>query len=119
VETHRLRALQRPAQLERLLEAFISRAQSLPSNSYQIRDARSLPAPLRRLIKLAIHDGRVWTCWAFGTCLALFIGEMELTTARDRGVPVLKVSRYDESGEILENGTWSSDGDGYWARCPD
>ena len=96
METQRMSALRQPAQLERLLEAFVSRAQQLQAGSYQIRDPRALPSCLRRLIAQTEKDGRVWTCWAYGARIALFIAEMEFSLSRERGMPVLTVARYED-----------------------
>jgi hypothetical protein len=29
------------------------------------------------------------------------------------------VSRYDETGELTEAGTWTADGEGRWLKCAD
>jgi hypothetical protein len=117
METLRLRKIQQPSQLERLLEAFVSRGDLLPPAAYQIRDPKTVPTPLRRLVSQAVRDGQVWTCWADNFHHWLFICEMSLSLSRERGSPVLKVNRYDEAGELTEAGTWAADREGRWQRC--
>ena len=119
MDTRRLRTLQQPSHIEKLLEALVSRASLLPKDSYQIRDPGALPPPLRTLIAQAAQEGRVWGCWvnSFETCL--FTCEMSLPRSRERGVPVLLVNRYSESGELQEAGSWMSDQEGKWRPCAD
>jgi hypothetical protein len=119
METVRLRKIQQPSQLERLLEAFISRGDFVPREAYQVRDPRALPAALRKVGSQAIQQGHVWSCWADNFHFWLFTCEMSLSLSRERGSPVLKVSRYDETGELTEAGTWTADGEGRWLKCAD
>jgi hypothetical protein len=62
VETLRLRALQQPVHAERLLEAFATRANIVPKNSYRIRDPDALPLTLQRVMFNAAQEGRIWVC---------------------------------------------------------
>jgi hypothetical protein len=117
METRRLRALQQPAHLERLLEAFVWRGRQLPAGSYQIRDPRALPNCLRGVIERASSDGRVWACWAYGVQTALFVAEMEFALSRERGTPVLSVERYDDDGALLQSGRWVANSEGRWVCC--
>jgi hypothetical protein len=119
METRRLRTIQQPSHLERLLEALVSRANLLPKDCYQIRDPSALPPQLQALVAQAAQEGRVWRCWvnSYETCL--FTSEMSLPRSRERGSPVLLVNRYNESGELQDAGSWMSDPEGKWQRCAD
>lgn len=64
METLKLRRIQEPSVVERLLDAYISRAASLPEGSYQVRDSRELPQNLRNLVARAIGQGETWASWA-------------------------------------------------------
>jgi len=119
METRRLRTIQQPSHIERLLEALVSRANLLPKDSYQIRDPAALPPPLQEVIAQAARDGRVWGCWANSYETCLFTSEMSLPRSRERGVPVLLVSRYGESGDLQDAGAWTTDLEGKWRRCSD
>jgi len=119
METRRLRTLQQPSHIEKLLEALVSRASLLPKDSYQIRDPGALPPPLQTLIAQAAQEGRVWRCWANSYETCLFTCEMSLPRSRERGSPVLLVNRYSESGELQEAGSWMSDQEGKWRPCAD
>ena len=50
METLRLRGIQQPSAVERLLDNFIARSNLLPKNCYQIRDPDTLPPPLQRVV---------------------------------------------------------------------
>jgi hypothetical protein len=119
METLRLRKIQQPSHLERLLEAYISRGKFLPSGAYQIRDPGAVPGALRRIAAKAAEEGHVWACWVDNFHSWLFICEMSLSLSRERGSPVLSVSRYDEAGDLIEAGMWAADRDGRWLKCAD
>jgi hypothetical protein len=115
-ETHRLRTLQQPSQIERLLESLVSHTELVPSGAYPIRDLKSVPRELRSIAAQATKQGRAWACWAQSFRNWLFIGEMSLALSRERGRPVLKVDVHDESG-FKDSGLWMPDRDGRWHRC--
>jgi hypothetical protein len=117
METLRLRRLQQPSRLEKLLEAFVSRGGFLPKDSHQVRAPSALPSPLRRVLVGEIERGRVWACWVSDSQTWLFTCEMLLPSSRERGAPVLKVNCYDKKGELKETGSWAADHEGTWRRC--
>jgi hypothetical protein len=119
METRRLRKLQQPSQVERLLDTVISRAKLVAENSYPIRDPKALPANLRRIALQSVKDGQVWACWTSGQRYWLFTAEMSLEASRERKKPVLRVKCYDDSGDLTEAATWMANLDGQWGRCSD
>jgi len=116
METVRLRKIQQPSQVERLLEALVSRGNLLPKDCYQIRASRALSSQLQRVVEQAIEKGHVWACWADGCHTWLFTCEMSLPLTRERGAPVLQVDLYDEAGELKDAGIWMTDQQGKWSR---
>ncbi|MGH8131739.1 MAG: hypothetical protein ACRETP_00680 [Steroidobacteraceae bacterium] len=119
METRRLRTIQQPSHVERLLEALVSRANFLPKDSYQIRDPSALSSQLQTVLGRAVQEGRVWGCWATNYETWLFTCEMSLALSRERGTPVLLVNRYGDSGELTDAGSWMTDPEGKWRRCAD
>ena len=117
METERLRKIQQPTHLERLLEALITRSNLVPKDSYQIRDPEAVAAPLRRIALRAVEEGRVWACWACGPQQWIFTAEMPLSLSRERGTPVLSIHRYGEDGLLTETGNWLVGPNGLWQRC--
>jgi len=116
METKRLRTIQQPFHLERLLEAYITRSNAVPKDSYQIRDPNAVMERLRRILLRAGDEGRVWACWAHDMQQWLFTAEMSLPLSRERGTPVLSINRYGEDGELEETGTWLVGPEGLWQR---
>jgi hypothetical protein len=116
METKRLRTIQQPFHLERLLEAYITRSNVVPKDSYQIRDPNALVAPLRRILLRAVEERRVWACWACGAQQWLFTADMSLPLSQERGTPVLSIDRYGEDGELEEAGAWLVGPEGLWQR---
>ena len=117
METVRLRKIQQPSQVERLLEALVSRGNLLPKECYQIRASGALSPQLQRVVERAIAKGHVWACWADSYHSWLFTCEMALPLSRERGAPVLQVDLYDEAGELKDAGIWMTDQEGKWTRC--
>jgi len=119
METLRLRRIQEPSRVERLLEACVSRLSLVPPDACQIRDPNGLPASLRAVLVRARKQGQVWACWANPSRLWFFTCDMSLDLSRERGSPVLRVSRYSEDGALDDSGTWLVDPRGQWTRCAD
>jgi hypothetical protein len=119
VETLRLRKIQHPAEVARLLESYVSRAQILPPGSYQIHKPEAVPSAMRGLVTRAVSQGKTWSCWTRGTETWLFTAEMSLPLSRKRGAPVLQVNLYGDDGALRESGTVIEDQSGKWRRCAD
>ncbi|HXO63269.1 MAG TPA: hypothetical protein VN882_01090 [Steroidobacteraceae bacterium] len=118
-DTVRLKRLEQPTHVERLLEAFISRAGILPADAYRIRHPDAIPAPLRGQMLNAVTQGRAWICRACGPRMWLLTAKMSLTMSRARGATVLQVEVYGEHGHLEEVGSWMPDYDGGWQLCAD
>ena len=119
METRRLRTLQQPGQIERLLEALVTRAGLVPEGAYQLRDRGGLPSTLQLVLAQPTNKGQVWTCWADSFRTWLFTAEMSLPMSRERRTPVLTVNVYGEDGELKECGNWMVNQEGRWQRCAD
>jgi len=119
METVRLRRIQEPSRIERLLEAYIARSGILPESAYQVRDRSELPTRLHAIVRRAVAQGHVWSGWALGTQVWLFTCDMSFQLSRERGAPVLTVRLYNEDGEVADSGTWAFDSMGAWSRCAD
>jgi hypothetical protein len=117
METLRLRGIQQPSQVEKLLESYIAHAKVLPKDSYPVRDPTTLPSQLQRIVDREAEKGRTWLCWADPFNTWLFTCEMSLPLSRERGAPVLQLDLYDEAGELKESGSWMVDQGGKWRRC--
>lgn len=119
METLRLRRIQQPSRIERLLEAYVSRSGILPEGAYQVRDRSELPTRVHAIVGRAIAQGHVWSGWAHGTQVWLFTGDLSFPLSRERGAPVLTVRLHNEDGEVVDSGTWRYDPMGAWSRCAD
>ena len=117
METLRLRGIQQPSAVERLLDNFIARSNLLPKNCYQIRDPDTLPPQLQRVVLRETERGHTWACWADPFNTWFFTCEMSLPSSRERATPVLLVSLYDEAGALKESASWMADPEGQWHRC--
>jgi hypothetical protein len=116
VETLRLRKIQL-SQVERLLDACITRSNVLPKDFYQIRDPGAVPRGLQQILSLASGEGKVWSCWTNGCDTWLFTCAMSLPLSRTRGTPVLEVSLHSQDGALKDSDIWTADSQGLWKRC--
>jgi hypothetical protein len=116
MQTMQLQSIQVPSRVARLLEALVTAERLMPTCAYPIRDVTQMPGHLLRTAIDAAAHGRAWSCWVDGFHTSLFTGEMSLPLSRERGVPVLRVDRYDDGG-LRDSASWMRDGDGNWTVC--
>jgi hypothetical protein len=119
METLKLRQIQHPTKIQRLLESYISRAAILPRGAYQIRTVDSIPKELRGFVTRASKLGKTWSCWTQGIQTWLFTAEMSFALSRERGAPVLQIDLYGDDGLLRESATLTTDPTGKWCRCAD
>ena len=117
METVRLRTIQRPSRVERLLEAFVSHADILPPGCYRIRDPSALSSVLQQIITQATGNKLAWCCWTDDRSIWLVTAEMSLPLSRKLGKPVLQVSFYGTDGEPKDTGCWAPGEEATWQRC--
>lgn len=117
METQRLRNIQSPECVDRLLAALILRAPLVPEGSHQVRDIGALPAVLGEVIRKAQSVGRLWQAWTCTQRTWLYTAELLFASSRERGSPVLDVRAYGEDGELDDAGIWVCDRLGKWVRC--
>lgn len=118
METTRLRAVQQPSRVERLLVAFASSSGIVAPDAYLLRDQRAMPSVLQGLIGEAVKEGHAWCCWKDDSHRVwLLTGEMSLALSRECGSPVLDVKIYREDGKLKESDCWRVDKEGEWRRC--
>jgi len=116
METVRLRAMQQPSRVERLLVAFALRSGIMNPDAFMVRDQRAVPAVLQGVIFQAMRNDRAWCAWRDASRISLLTCEMLLEPSRAYGSPVLNVQLYDEDGELKDSDSWVVDREGKWRR---
>jgi hypothetical protein len=106
MSTLRLRTLQQPSHLERLLEAVVTHQKFLPDEAYQIRDPEALPRALQAVLDEPSEADRVWACWACGDQLWLFTCQLLQFQGGESDQSLLHINRYDGEGELQDSGCW-------------
>lgn len=115
MDTTRLRSIQRPSGLEKLLDALVRKSDILPqSELHTLRDPGALPTELQEAIKAASCIGRAWRCWSDGHRTWLLTAEVVAALSRQRRSPALQVNVYDTRGELERSGVWVCEWDGKW-----
>ena len=115
METLRVRKIQL-SQVERLLDACITRSNVLPKDCYQIRDPGAVPRALQLIVSQASDEGKVWSCWTNSSDTWDFTCAMSLPLSRTRGIPVLEVSLHSQDGALKDSDTWTTDPQRMWTR---
>ena len=95
METRRLRTLVDPRQALLLLNSYVAAAANLPASSKKQLDLARLPLAFQERAEKAESEGSVWCAWANGSDAWLFIGQLNLNRARERGQPVLELEVLD------------------------
>lgn len=119
METVRLRGIQQPSSVDRLLESFIVGTNRVPPDAYHVHSPSELSHDLRALVQQAQRKHRAWSAWTDDHATWVFTGEMSLALSRERGTPVLEIHAYSEHAELLEAGFWAQGKQGNWQRCAD
>ena len=117
MSTLRLRTLQQPSQLERLLEAFVTHEHRVPEEAYQIRDPEGLPVVLQSVLRQASEIGRVWACWATSEQTWLFTCQPLASARQEQSSVQLHINHYDSSGRLRDSGCWMRTAQDGWQRC--
>jgi hypothetical protein len=114
METLRLRTLVDPRQARVLLDAYVATAASLPAGARQQSDLARLPLAFQDRAEQAEAQGLVWSAWTHGGEAWLFVGQLNLHRARERGQPVLEIETYDHERRTKSRTVALRSPDGSW-----
>jgi hypothetical protein len=117
METMKLRAIQQPDHAGQLLDSFIRVVANLAEDSHPLMSQSQLTPSLEKVALRTLDEGQVWRAWTDDRAMWLWACEVSLARSRERGLPVMEVRRYDESGLIEDSGTWVRVRNESWQRC--
>lgn len=117
MSTLRLRTLQQPSRLERLLQALVMHERLVPEEAYQIRDPEGLPEPLQSVLRDPSEAGRVWASWARGEQMWLFTCRALTPLHLEQQSALLHVNLYEADGRLRDSGCWMRTAQEGWQRC--
>ncbi len=95
MHTQRLRVLVDPRQARLLLDSYVVTIGAVPAVAVKRQDLAKLPLAFQERAEHAESHGLVWSAWTHGSNAWLFIGQLNLNRARERGQPVLEVEAFD------------------------
>lgn len=95
MQTQRLRTLVDPRQARLLLDSYVANIGGLPAVAIKRLDLTKLPLAFQERAEQAETQGLVCSAWTHGSNAWLFIGQLNLNRARERGQPVLEVEAFD------------------------
>lgn len=95
MQTQRLRTLVDPKQARILLDSYVAKIGGLPAVAIKRLDLAKLPLAFQERAEQADSQGLVFSAWTHGSNAWLFIGQLNLNRARERGQPVLEVDAFD------------------------
>lgn len=119
MDTSRLRVLSDPRQAQVLLDAFVSTAGKLPPAAHREPDLARLPLAFLDPVERAESQGSVWSAWTKDGEAWLFVGQLNLHRARERGQPVLDVESYDYERRIKSRSVALRSPTGIWEILKD
>jgi hypothetical protein len=117
MDTVRLRTIQQPTMVERLLESLVMSCIQPAGGVRRVLDRSELPGKLHRIAIRSKKSEHVWGAWTDDRRVWFYTAEMSMDSSRERGCPVLDVRSFDEEGQIRESGSWVRVRDGAWQRC--
>lgn len=117
VETQRLRSVQHPRRVGRLLDSLLDSDRFIPERANRITSAAELPAPLRRLSRLIDGADSVWRSWSDGRRIWFFEAVFSLELSRERGKPVIQLREYDEVGDLSRSRLFVQTAEHGWQAC--
>jgi hypothetical protein len=114
MQTQRLRILVDPRQARLLLDAYVAKTGGLPAVAIKRSDLAKLPLAFQERAEQAEIQGLVWSAWTHGSNAWLFIGQLNLNRARERGQPVLEVDAFDYERRTKTRTIALRSSDGAW-----
>lgn len=78
-----------------LLDSFVTATAKMPATVRKQSDLARLPQAFQDRVEQAESNGLVWSAWTHGPEAWLFIGQLNLHRARERGQPVLEIESFD------------------------
>lgn len=100
MQTQRLRTFMDPRQARLLLDSYVAKIGGLPAVAVKRLDLAKLPLAFQERAEEAESQGLVYSAWTHGSNAWLFIGQLNLNRARERGQPVLEVDAFDYERRI-------------------
>jgi hypothetical protein len=110
----RLSILVDPRQAQLLLDSYVAKAGALPADARKQLDLARLPLAFQDRVEQAESLGSVWSAWTHGPNAWLFIGQLNLHRARERGQPVLEIDTYDYERRTKTRSIALRSPDGAW-----
>ena len=118
METRRLPTLVDATQTLVLLVDYIYLAAraTIPTGARQQTDVAKLPLAFQDRVEHAEAQGMAWSAWIHGGDAWLFVGELNLNNARERGQPVLEIEVYDYERHTKSRSVVLRSPDGSWQK---
>lgn len=114
MQTIRLRKLVHPRQARILLDSYVAMAGKLPAVARKQSDLAKLPLAFQDRAEQAEAQGSVWSAWTHGPDSWLFVGQLNLDRARERGQPLLEIETYDHERRTKSQSVALRSPDGAW-----
>jgi hypothetical protein len=114
METLRLRTLVNARRARVLLDSYVATVGNLPAAARKQSDLARLPLGFQERAKQAEAQGSIWSAWIHGPYAWLFVGQLNLHRARERGQPVLEIDAYNDQHRLKSRTVALQRPDGAW-----
>lgn len=117
VDTTQLRALRLGPEIHVLLRSLVLNRSLVPPEGVFLNFTSELPAPLGEVLEGIQREGKAWCAWRDGDRVQAVSAEMDEALTPMVGHPVVRLSKHDATGRIVESTCWYENEPDQWSPC--
>lgn len=117
VDTTQLRALRLGPEIHVLLRSLVLNRQLVPAEGVFLNFTSELPPQLGQVLEGMQKEGKAWCAWRDASRVYAVSAEVDEALSPMGGHPVVRLSRHDEAGQVVESTCWFESEPDTWAPC--
>jgi len=117
VDTTQLRALRLGPEVHVLLRSLVLNRNFVPAEGAFLNFTSELPPQRAHVLDDVQREGKAWCAWRDDQGVHAVSAEIDEALSPMVGHPVLRLSRHDAVGRIVESTCWFESEPDTWSRC--
>jgi hypothetical protein len=117
VDTTQLRALRLGPEIHVLLRSLVLNRNLVPPAGVFLNFTSELPPELAAALEGVQRDGKAWSAWRDEEGVHAVSAEIDEALSPMVGHPVLRLSRHDSVGQVIECTCWFESEPDTWTPC--